>query len=372
MALTAAIIESHATGPEPGASLPRYRTNRGHGPVPRLGRPWLRLEHNRRHSRVGRLVDMSRCPETRETPYHRPVLLSETIEQLAVRSGQVYVDATVGEGGHALDILQSSAPLGRVLGIDLDPRALVRATQRLSPHGSRFIPAQGNYIHLQQMANASGLSHATGVLFDLGFSSLQVEAEGYGASFQRDEPLDMRYDPTAALDAAFIVNHYPESQLAELLSRYGEEPRARAIARAITQNRPFTSTGELATLVARMLGRGGRRRIHPATRTFQALRIAVNDELENLTRGLLAAIRLLAPEGRLVVISYHSLEDRLVKETFARESAWCICPPGLPQCRCGHEPTLRLITRRIIRPTAAEVHSNPRSRSARMRVAQRL
>lgn len=308
----------------------------------------------------------------KETLFHQPVLLAETIEQLAVQSDRVYVDATVGEGGHSLGIIQASAPLGRVLGIDLDPRSLVRATQRLSQYGSRFIPAQGNYAHLVESANANGITQVEGVLLDLGFSSFQVEAEGYGFSFQRDEPLDMRYDPGAIPEAAHIVNTYSQEELARLISQYGEEPRARLIARAIVRRRPINSTRELANLVAGTLGGGRGRRIHPATRTFQALRIAVNRELDNLKLGILAAIRLLAPAGRLVVISYHSVEDRLVKETLARESAWCICPPGLPVCSCGHEPSLRLINRRVIRPTANEVQSNPRSRSARMRVAERL
>jgi 16S rRNA (cytosine1402-N4)-methyltransferase len=302
----------------------------------------------------------------------QPVLLSETLEQLAVRSGGLYVDATAGEGGHSLGILQASTPLGRVLGIDLDPRSLERAVQRLSQYSNRFIPVHGNYAHLVGLANAQGITQADGVLLDLGFSSLQVEATGYGISFQKDEPLDMRYDPGASLDAGYIVNTYSQEELAWLIAHYGEEPRARSIARAITSGRPINSTKELADLVARVAGPGRGRRVHPATRTFQALRMAVNHELDNLKLGLLAAIRLLVPGGRMVVISYHSLEDRQVKETMVRESAYCICPPGLPECRCGHQPTLRLVSRKIVRPTASEVQSNPRSRSARMRVAEKL
>jgi 16S rRNA (cytosine1402-N4)-methyltransferase len=307
-----------------------------------------------------------------ETSIHQPVLVREAVEHLAVRSGGVYVDATVGEGGHALSILQASAPQGRVLGIDLDPRSLARATQRLGAYGDRFIPARGNYAHLGDLARANGLTQVDGVLLDLGISSLHLEAEGYGFSFQKDEPLDMRYDPEAPRTAAHIVNTYPQEELARLLFRYGEEPRARSIARAIVQARPLNSTKKLADLVIAALGRRPGRRIHPATRTFQALRIAVNQELDNLAAGLPAAIQSLAPGGRLVVISYHSLEDRPVKTTLARESAGCICPPGLPVCVCQHQPTVRVLTRRVIRPTLDQVRSNPRSRSARMRVAQRL
>ena len=307
-----------------------------------------------------------------QAPVHQPVLLREAVEHLAVRSGGVYVDATVGEGGHALAILRASAPLGRVLGIDLDPRSLARATQRLSQYGHRFIPARGNYAQLEELARGNGVAQANGVLLDLGLSSLHLEVEGRGFSFQRDEPLDMRYNPDAPLTAAHIVNTYPQEELGRLIFQYGEEPRARAIARAIALNRPINSTRALGGLVAATVGPKRRWRTHPATRTFQAIRIAVNRELDHLEVGLPAAIQLLRPAGRLAIISYHSLEDRLVKVTLARESAQCICPPGLPVCVCGHQPTMKIISRRVIRPTSDQVHSNPRSRSARMRVAERL
>ncbi len=304
--------------------------------------------------------------------FHQPVMLAEVVDLLAVGPGRVYVDATVGEGGHAQGILEASGPLGRVLGIDLDPRSLTRAVERLSGYGSRFIPAQGNYAGLERLASAHGITQVHGVLLDLGFSSLQIEAAGYGFSFQRDEPLDMRYDPEAALSAATIVNTYPQEELARLIFDYGEEPRARAIARAIVRYRPVDSTRHLGNIIAEAIGATRGHRIHPSTRTFQALRIAVNNELDNVRLGLSAGIRLLAPGGRLVVISYHSLEDRVVKETMVRESAGCICPPRLPECRCGHQPSVRLLTRRIIRPTPEEVRVNHRSRSARMRVAEKL
>ncbi|HLF04279.1 MAG TPA: 16S rRNA (cytosine(1402)-N(4))-methyltransferase RsmH [Dehalococcoidia bacterium] len=304
--------------------------------------------------------------------FHQPVLRQEVLEHLAIGPEGLWVDATVGEGGHALAILEASAG-GRVLGIDRDPRGLAQAAQRLRSYGDRFIPVQGSYAQMVELAKAQGIAQADGVLLDLGISSRQVDTPGYGLSFQRDEPLDMRFDPAGqTATAAHIVNTYGEDELRQLLFQYGEEPQARAIARALVRRRPIYTTGELAKLVAAVTGPRRGRRIHPATRTFQALRLAVNEELAHLEAGLKAAIGLLAPGGRLVVISYHSLEDRLVKTTLAREAARCVCPPGLPVCVCGHQPTLRLVSRRAIRPTAEEVRDNPRSRSARLRAAQRL
>jgi 16S rRNA (cytosine1402-N4)-methyltransferase len=237
------------------------------------------------------------------------------------------------------------------------------------------MPLVGSYALMTELVRGRGFDQIDGALLDLGFSSLQVEAEGYGFSFQRDEPLDMRFNPEEELPtAAHLVNTLSEEELSNLIFRYGEERRARAVARAIVRNRPINTTGALAGLLAQTLGQppGRGRRIHPATRTFQALRIAVNEELENLDQGLRAAIDVLAPGGRLVVISYHSLEDRLVKNILARQAATCICPPGLPVCVCGHQPALRLVNRRVVRPGTAEVEANPRSRSGRMRVAEKL
>ena len=305
--------------------------------------------------------------------FHQPVLLREAVEHLAVRPGGGYVDATVGEGRHASSVLQASAPLGVVLGVDRDPRALLRAKERLKEFGDRFIGIQGNYADAVQMVRSRGFNKVDGFLLDLGFSSRQVNAEGYGFSFQRDEPLDMRYDPMSqSMTAADIVNSHSEEELARLFFEYGEEPRARAAARAIVQGRPIDTTGELAALVAKVIHPGRGRRVNPATRVFQALRIAVNDELTNVGSGLAAAIELLNEGGRLAVISYHSLEDRLVKNTLVDEATGCVCSPELPVCVCEHQPALRIINRRIIRPVAEEVAANPRSRSARMRVAERI
>ena len=306
------------------------------------------------------------------TAVHQPVLVAEAVQHLSVRPGGVYLDATVGDGGHAAAILKASSPSGTVLGIDLDPRSVVGATQRLQPYGSRFTGIHGSYAYMLSLVCRSGYTQVDGILMDLGFSARQVREPGYGFSFGSNEPLDMRYDPAAATSAAHIVNTYSEQDLVRMIFRYGEEPRARAIARGIVQRRPIGSATELADLVAGVLGSRRGRRIHPATRTFQALRIAVNDELLNLANGLTAATQLLSSEGRLVVISYHSLEDRVAKTFLVRESSGCICPPAVMVCVCGHQPLLRLIQRRIIRPSAQEVQRNPRSRSARMRVAGRL
>ncbi len=309
-------------------------------------------------------------------PVHQPVLLREALEQLAVRSGWVCVDATAGEGGHSMALLQASAPSGRVLGIDWDPRSLARAERRLNQFGDRFIPAQGTYADLGQLAQEANIAGVDGVLLDLGLSSWQLEAGGAGFSFQRDEPLDMRFDPNGTgPDAAELVDKLSEDELGKLLFQYGEEPRAKTIARALVQARqanPIRTTGQLVKLLETIPGLGRGRRTHPATRTFQALRMAVNDELTNLEAGIKAAVELLKPEGRLVVISYHSLEDRLVKQTLAYLAAGCVCPAQIPVCVCSHQATVRITNRRIIRPTPAEVETNPRSRSARMRVAEKL
>lgn len=321
-------------------------------------------------------------PGEEETVFHQPVLVQEVLQQLRIGRGGVFVDGTVGEGGHAGAILQASTPDGRVLGIDRDPRSLARASATLASSGGRFMPVQGNYADMEAIAAERSIFAVDGVLLDLGLSSRQLEAPGYGFSFQVDEPLDMRFDPHSPLSADELVNTYSEQQLADIISEYGEEPRARRIAQAMVRNRPIYSSGQLARIVARVhnkgsLGANKRRRTHPATRTFQALRIAVNDELQHLGQGLIAAVRLLSAGGRLAVISYHSLEDRTVKQILAREASSCICPPGLPApcvrgSFCGHEPSVKLVNRKIIRPSSEEIESNPRSRSARMRVAERL
>ena len=303
-------------------------------------------------------------------PIHRPALLAETLQSLAVAPGGVYVDGTLGEGGHSERILEGSGPNGVLLGIDRDPRSLAVARRRLGAYGTRARLVHGNYADMQRIAESNGISGVDGILLDLGFSSRQVSVAGYGFSFQEDEPLDMRYDPQGET-AADLVNSLGERELADVIFQYGEERRSRPIARAIVRNRPVLTTAHLAEVVSRAVG-GRRGARHPATRTFQALRIAVNRELEQVEAGLAAAAELMNRGGRLVVISYHSLEDRLVKEWIDRETATCICPPELPVCACEQQPRFRTVGRRPTRPTEEERSANPRSRSARLRVAERI
>lgn len=303
--------------------------------------------------------------------FHQPVLLTETLQGLLLQEGKVYVDGTTGEGGHSQAILRADPQVKAVLGIDWDSRSLERAQSRLAGFGSRFLPAPGNYADMAELAEERGINQVDGILLDLGFSSRQVESPGYGLSFQMDEPLDMRYDPNGDLTAEEIVNTYDERELGALIRRYGEEPRGMSIARALIKERPVETTGQLASIVGKVLGRRPGQRVNPATKTFQALRIAVNDEFTNVERGLEAAVGLLAGGGRLVVISYHSLEDRIVKSFFNREAATCVCPPDLPVCVCHQTPRIKIINRRVIKPSEEEVRSNPRSRSAKLRIVQR-
>ena len=312
--------------------------------------------------------------EPLDPAYHLSVMTDEVVSSLVVEENAVILDGTLGEGGHSNAILRASPQARLVLGVDLDQRSVMVASRRLSSFSSRFLPIRGNYADMVTLATERGVQQLDGVLLDLGFSSRQVDQHGYGLSFLKDEPLDMRYDTGQPVNASAIVNSYSAPELAELFRRYGEEPRASAIARAIVRERaaqPLASTAALAALVERLVGSRGGRRVHPATRVFQALRIAVNGELDNLQAGLEGAVELLRPGGRLAVISYHSLEDRIVKNFLARQSASCVCPPGFPVCICGHSPTLEIINRRVVRPSAGEVASNPRSRSARLRLARR-
>ena len=303
---------------------------------------------------------------------HRPVMVKAVMEALAVRPGGLYIDGTVGEGGHAEAILRAAAGV-RLLGIDLDPQALARARERLAPFagaGASVVLIEGNYREIAQICRERGLGPANGILLDLGLSSFQLAREGRGFSFQRDDPLDMRYSPHQGITAADIVNTYSEEELAEIIWRYGEERRSRRIARLIVANRPITTTRELASIVEQAVGRA-KGRTPPATRTFQALRLAVNQELANLEAALPQAHGLLDLRARLVVLTYHSLEDRIVKEFIRRESRDCLCPPSMPVCRCGHRATLRPLFRRTLAPSPEEVAENPRSHSARLRAAER-
>ena len=299
-------------------------------------------------------------------------MVREVLAALSVRSDGTYIDCTVGEGGHAAALLGSVRPTPKVVGIDLDTAALETARERLEAYGDRVTLHHGNFDDLEGLASRSGALGADGILFDLGMSSMQIETADRGFSFSRTGRLDMRFDLTQERTAFGLVNHLPEAQLAEIIRRLGEEPRARRIARSIVHARLVKTTLELVDATRRAVGRPSRGGIHPATRTFQALRMAVNRELENIREGLEQAIRVLTSGGRLVAISYHSLEDRLVKDTLRREASGCICPPALPECVCGHEATIKTVTRRVARPSPDEVRTNPRSRSARMRVVERL
>jgi len=300
---------------------------------------------------------------------HIPVLLAEVITGLQVRPGGLYVDGTVGAGGHAIGILEASAPDGRLLGLDVDPQAIQISRRRLDHFGERVILVRASYVSMETQLDVLGLGHADGVLLDLGLSSMQLETPERGFSFQETGPLDMRFDPDATRKAAELVNTLPEDELADLIYQYGEEPRSRRIARAIVAARPIRTTTELAEIVSQVVRR---HKIHPATQTFQALRVTVNEELKRLREGLSAAIEALEPGGRLAVISYHSLEDRIVKRFFARESQDCICPPEALICECGHQATVEIVTRKPVRPSSREVTRNPRSRSARLRIAAKL
>ena len=303
---------------------------------------------------------------------HIPVLLREVVEAMAVRPGGRWVDCTLGGGGHAAAILEASLPDGELLGIDLDPEALAAARERLAAFGGRVTFVEGDFSQVGDLCRERGFAPVQGVLFDLGLSSLQLEEESRGFSFQREGPLDMRFSPRQELTAADIVNTYSQEDLADLLWRYAEERRSRRIARRLVEERPLRTTTQLAKAVEQAVGRRARGVIHPATRTFQALRIAVNQELLHLGTALIQAHGLLGFGSRLVVISYHSLEDRIVKSFLARETRDCICPPEAPVCVCGHRATLRLVARGVIRPSADEVAANPRARSARLRAAERL
>jgi 16S rRNA (cytosine1402-N4)-methyltransferase len=292
--------------------------------------------------------------------HHVSVLPQEVLDGLAPRPGGRYIDATLGGGGHAAALLEASAPDGRLLGIDTDPAALAAAGARLAPFGERAALARGNFRDLEALARQAGFGEVQGILMDLGVSSHQLDTAGRGFSFQADAPLDMRLDPGGPQTAADLVNDTPESELADILYRYGEEHASRRIARFIAEARrrqPIERTAELAEVVVRALG-GRRGKLHPATRTFQALRIAVNRELESLELALPQAVGLLAAGGRLALISFHSLEDRIVKQFFRAQSG-------------GDEPALRIITKKPIEAAEAELRANPRSRSAKLRVAER-
>ncbi len=317
---------------------------------------------------------------------HIPVMLEEVISFLQPQPGRRYIDGTTGGGGHTEAILEQSAPDGKVLAIDIDPEALARVRERLAPSidQERLVLAHGSFAELARIAHAAGFASVEGVLLDLGFSSDQMNNAQRGFSFSADGPLDMRLDQSQPETAADLVNSASEHELADIFWRYGEETRSRQIARRIVRERErqaITRTSRLAELAAAGV-RYKPGAIHPATRVFQALRIAVNHELDRLEAVLPQMLSLLGESsgksegthggGRMVIIAFHSLEDRIVKEFMRRESRDCICPPHTPVCVCGHKATLRLLTPKPVTPTEQEIRANPRARSAKLRAAERL
>lgn len=312
---------------------------------------------------------------------HLPVLYTEVLSLLQPRPGGAYIDGTVGAGGHTAGILQASAPTGRVLALDRDSEALAFTRQRLSEMDADCLPrvllVQASYAEMGRVAEESGFLDRTGngvagILLDLGLSSRQLDDPRRGFSFLREGPLDMRFNQQEGPTAADLINNLPAGDLADLFWEYGEERRSRHYARAVVAARPVTRTTALAEIIEQAAGGRRGRRTHPATQVFQALRIAVNGELAALEAGIPAAIELLQPGGRLAVISFHSLEDRFVKQTFREMSRDCVCPPDLPVCVCDTTPVLKLVTRKVVKPGAEELERNPRSRSARLRVAEKL
>jgi len=301
---------------------------------------------------------------------HQPVLYHEIIHALQPKSAGHYVDGTLGAGGHARGILEACTPDGRLLGLDVDPQALALARETLAPYGQRVRLKQASYDSLAEVLREIDWDKVDGILLDLGLSSMQLDTPERGFSFQHDAPLDMRFNPDAPTTAADLVNSLPQDELADLIYRYGEERASRRIAQAIVKARPLQTTRQLAAVIESVIPRKGH--IHPATQTFQALRIAVNEELDRVENVLPQAVAALRSGGRLAIISFHSLEDRIVKEYFRRESRDCICPPKQPVCTCGHKATLKEISRKPIIPGKAEITDNPRARSAKLRIAEKL
>ncbi len=301
---------------------------------------------------------------------HQPVLYQEIMDALQPVSGERYLDGTLGAGGHAEGILKASAPGGRLLGLDLDPEALAIASQRLLTYRDRVVVRHASYTEAATVLEEIGWKSVQGIILDLGVSSMQIDRPDRGFSFMEEGPLDMRFDPESGPSAADLVNTLSEAELANIIWEYGEERYSRRIASAIIRARPIHTTAQMAELI-RSVVPGYEHHIHPATRTFQGLRIAVNRELETLSEALPKLVNCLSPGGRIAVISFHSLEDRIVKRFFRKESKACICPPEQPICTCEHQASLKILTKKPVRPKEEEINRNPRSRSARLRVAEK-
>lgn len=308
--------------------------------------------------------------------HHVPVLLSEVLEALAPKSGGVYVDCTLGGGGHAQAVMEAIGPEGVLIGIDRDPQALKAAVSRLKDAPGTLIPVHSNYTQLEEILKQYGYSQIDGVLFDLGVSSHQLDTKTRGFSYHEDAPLDMRMNPNDPLSAYDVVNKYSERELARIIYEYGEERWARRIAEFIVQARkrtPIKTTGQLVEVIKQAIPAAARwRGPHPARRTFQALRIEVNRELEGIEPSIRTAVEHLRPGGRVCVISFHSLEDRMVKRVFQELAQGCVCPKELPVCICGRKPQVRVLTRKPTTAGKDELAQNPRARSAKLRAAEKL
>jgi 16S rRNA (cytosine1402-N4)-methyltransferase len=309
---------------------------------------------------------MSQDRNNQDRDFHRPVLAQEVVDLMAPVLPGVVVDATFGGGGHSRRMLDEFGEDVTVIAIDRDPEALANAREL------GVLAVQGNFADLAELVASATTDPVAGVLFDFGVSSHQLDEPGRGFSYRHQGPLDMRMGPDAIHTAAEIVNEWPEERLSDVIRRYGEEPLARRIARAIVAGRPFDSTSQLSTVIAEAMPAARRRVGHPARRTFQALRIVVNGELEAIALGLDQAIALLRPSGRVLAISYHSLEDRIVKRRFNRGATGCTCPPEMPECGCGNSAELRLLTRKPIRASDSEIEANNRARSAVLRAAEKV
>lgn len=302
---------------------------------------------------------------------HTPVMVPEILKGLNVSPGGRYIDCTLGEGGHTKSILEASNPGGEVLGIDADHEAIEVSKTRLEKYDDRFIFSNNNFNEIRKIAMKSNFIPCHGILFDLGVSSLQLDKESRGFSFRRKAPLDMRFSVNQTLTAEEVINTFSESEIADILYNFGEERRSRKIANIIVQNRPIKDADELSNLIKTNLKRTNFK-INPSTKTFQALRIYINEELNSLSKALEQSLEVVGVGGRIAVISYHSLEDRIVKNFFRNESKYCICLPNIPKCECAHKPKLKIITKKPIAPTYNEIKSNRRSRSAKLRVIERI
>lgn len=307
---------------------------------------------------------------------HMPVMLEEVLEGLQLKRGGTYVDCTLGGAGHGTAILERIGPEGTLVALDRDPEAIAAARKKTEKYGNRIYLVQGNFTDLRCIFQQLGLNRVDGVLFDLGVSSYQLDNPDRGFSYQHDAPLDMRMDRTQELTAADLVNKLPVERLARIIKEYGEERWAARIASFIDAERrrsPITTTRQLVQVIKNAVPAAARRSgPHPARRTFQALRIAVNDELKALRDALQEAVLVLRPGGRLCIITFHSLEDRIVKEFFLELSLPCTCPKDFPSCACGREKVIKIVTKKPIVPSAHELSLNPRARSAKLRIAEKL